>query len=199
VGIGPTLAVFTIVVQNAVPFEKLGTATSNLTFFRQIGGSVGLAIAGTVFATSLRDTLPGQLIPVMQQVRAQLPSQLQAQFDGLGSTLQSAGANLNVNNLTGVGQSFGRAVVDFAIAHVPGQAAPLVKQLLEPFIPQLDAAFHQAFSLAVGTTFVVGAASTIVALTASATLREEPLRRTMESPVAAADEAPEEARGPALT
>ena len=37
-GIGPTLAVFTIVVQNAVPFSKLGVATSNLTFFRQIGG-----------------------------------------------------------------------------------------------------------------------------------------------------------------
>ena len=43
VGIGPTLSVFTIVVQNAVPFSKLGVATSNLTFFRQIGGSVGLA------------------------------------------------------------------------------------------------------------------------------------------------------------
>jgi EmrB/QacA subfamily drug resistance transporter len=42
-GIGPTLAVFTIVVQNAVPMRKLGVATSNLTFFRQIGGSIGLA------------------------------------------------------------------------------------------------------------------------------------------------------------
>ena len=40
IGIGPTLAVFTIVVQNAVPFSKLGVATSNLTFFRQIGGTV---------------------------------------------------------------------------------------------------------------------------------------------------------------
>src|SRR3990170_3627765 len=48
-GIGPTLSVFTIIVQNAVPFAKLGVATSNLTFFRQIGGSVGLAIAGTLF------------------------------------------------------------------------------------------------------------------------------------------------------
>ena len=52
-GIGPTLSVFTIVIQNAVPFSKLGVATSNLTFFRQIGGSVGLAIAGTQFGTAL--------------------------------------------------------------------------------------------------------------------------------------------------
>ncbi len=37
-GVGPTFSVFTIVVQNAVPFSVLGVATSNLTFFRQIGG-----------------------------------------------------------------------------------------------------------------------------------------------------------------
>ena len=53
-GIGPTLSVFTIVVQNAVPFRQLGVATSNLTFFRQIGGSVGLAITGTIFRQSTR-------------------------------------------------------------------------------------------------------------------------------------------------
>ena len=68
-GIGPTLAVFTIVVQNAVPMQKLGVATSNLTFFRQIGGSIGLAIAGTVFATALRDQVPTQLTPVFQSMR----------------------------------------------------------------------------------------------------------------------------------
>jgi len=45
-GIGPTLSIFTIVVQNAVPVRSLGVATSNLTFFRQIGGSVGLALLG---------------------------------------------------------------------------------------------------------------------------------------------------------
>src|SRR4029077_16610910 len=58
IGIGPTLSVFTIIVQNAVPFNRLGVATGNLTFFRQIGGSVGLAIAGTVFANALAGELP---------------------------------------------------------------------------------------------------------------------------------------------
>src|SRR4030095_16691338 len=37
-GVGPTFSVFTLVVQNAVPFQYLGVATSDLTFFRQIGG-----------------------------------------------------------------------------------------------------------------------------------------------------------------
>ena len=51
-GIGPSFAVFTIVVQSAVAPRMLGAATSALTFFRQVGGSVGLAIAGTIFGTS---------------------------------------------------------------------------------------------------------------------------------------------------
>ena len=49
-GVGPTFSVFTIVIQNAVPFRQLGVATSNLTFFRQIGGTVALAFVGTIFA-----------------------------------------------------------------------------------------------------------------------------------------------------
>src|SRR6478736_7135329 len=51
-GVGPTFSVPTIVIQNAVPFRELGVATSNLTFFRQIGGTVSLAFVGTIFATS---------------------------------------------------------------------------------------------------------------------------------------------------
>jgi EmrB/QacA subfamily drug resistance transporter len=176
-GIGPTLAVFTIVVQNAVPFPDLGVATSNLTFFRQIGGSVGLAIAGTVFATSLRDKLPGELTPVFQQIRSGVPPQFQTQFDQLGAALQSAGAGLNLNNLTGVGQSFGAALIEFAAANA-GPAAAAVRQLLTPYVPQLDAAFHQAFSLAIGTTFFVAIGSTLAALVAAAAVKEEPLRQT---------------------
>ena len=47
---------FTIVIQNSVPFRQMGVATSNLTFFRQIGGSVALAFVGTIFATTFRSS-----------------------------------------------------------------------------------------------------------------------------------------------
>ena len=57
-GVGPTFSVFTIVVQNAVPFSVLGVATSNLTFLRQIGGTVALSFVGTIFATSVQEDLP---------------------------------------------------------------------------------------------------------------------------------------------
>ena len=58
IGIGPTFAVFTFVVQNSVPIARLGTATSNLTLFQQVGGTVGLAVTGTIFASVLRDQVP---------------------------------------------------------------------------------------------------------------------------------------------
>ena len=60
-GVGPTFSVFTIVIQNAVPFSVLGVATSNLTFFRQIGGTVALAIVGTIFGSSFLEQLGPQM------------------------------------------------------------------------------------------------------------------------------------------
>ena len=60
-GIGPSLAGFTVVIQNLVPLKRLGVATSTLTFFRQIGASVGLAVAGTVFSTQFANHLPQTL------------------------------------------------------------------------------------------------------------------------------------------
>jgi hypothetical protein len=60
-GIGPSMAGFTVVVQNAVPLNRLGVATSTLTFLRQIGASVGLAVAGTVFSTQFANRLPETL------------------------------------------------------------------------------------------------------------------------------------------
>jgi MFS family permease len=52
-GIGPAFAVFTLVVQNNVPVRELGAATSSLTLFQQVGGTVGLAITGTIFTETL--------------------------------------------------------------------------------------------------------------------------------------------------
>jgi EmrB/QacA subfamily drug resistance transporter len=185
VGIGPSFAVFTIIVQNAVPFEKLGVATSNLTFFRQIGGSVGLAIAGTAFAQGLRDQLPGQVAPVVGQIRDSVPPPFQAQFDQLGSALAGGGSNVDLSELTGVDQSFGRAIAD-AAASMAGAAGDQVRALFEPHVAALDHAFFEAFSLAVGQTLLIGVGTGIVALVVTFFMRELPLRTTFGPQTAAA-------------
>jgi DNA-binding MarR family transcriptional regulator len=57
VGIGLTMQVLVIAVQNAVDFRDLGVATSGVTFFRSIGGSFGVAVAGAIFTSRLGEDL----------------------------------------------------------------------------------------------------------------------------------------------
>ncbi|EPD67502.1 MFS transporter [Streptomyces sp. HGB0020] len=60
-GIGMVMPVLVLAVQNSVRPADLGTATSANNYFRQIGGSVGAAIFGTLFAHRLTDALEEQL------------------------------------------------------------------------------------------------------------------------------------------
>ena len=56
-GLGLVMQVLVVAVQNAVPYEELGTATSGTTFFRMIGGSFGTAVFGAFFANLLAGNL----------------------------------------------------------------------------------------------------------------------------------------------
>ncbi|GAA3850635.1 MFS transporter [Streptomyces coacervatus] len=60
-GIGMVMPVLILAVQNSVRPADLGTATSANNYFRQIGGSVGAAIFGTLFADRLTDALAKRL------------------------------------------------------------------------------------------------------------------------------------------
>ncbi|MBG0826341.1 MFS transporter [Planomonospora sp. ID67723] len=57
IGLGLVMQVLVIVVQNVVDFDDLGVATSGVTFFRSIGGSFGVALAGSIFTSQLTDDL----------------------------------------------------------------------------------------------------------------------------------------------
>nr|WP_236041311.1 MFS transporter [Streptomyces sp. Y2F8-2] len=60
-GIGLVMPVLILAVQNSVRPADLGTATSANNYFRQIGGSVGAAVFGTLFAHRLSDALRERL------------------------------------------------------------------------------------------------------------------------------------------
>ncbi|MEU7472736.1 MFS transporter [Streptomyces sp. NPDC044984] len=60
-GIGMVMPVLVLAVQNSVRPADLGTATSANNYFRQIGGSVGAAVFGTLFAGRLTDALQDRL------------------------------------------------------------------------------------------------------------------------------------------
>ena len=52
-GLGPSQGLFALAVQNAVPMDRLGVATSSSQFFRQIGSTVGVAVFGAVMTQAL--------------------------------------------------------------------------------------------------------------------------------------------------
>jgi len=65
VGIGLVMQVLVLVVQNDAEPRNIGVATSTATFFRSVGGSFGVAIFGTIFATRLAAELarlPGDVV-----------------------------------------------------------------------------------------------------------------------------------------
>lgn len=99
-GLGCGMSLYTIIVQNALP-QKIGQATSGLTFFRSIGGTIAVAAMGSVMNTSyvsgFHDALPASLkaaIPAKDLSKFDDPNillssdvqhQLQAKFSTFGS------------------------------------------------------------------------------------------------------------------
>ena len=59
-GMGLVMQVLVIAVQNAVDYRDLGVATSGNTLFRLIGGSVGTAALGAIFAARIASDLGGR-------------------------------------------------------------------------------------------------------------------------------------------
>jgi len=150
-GLGITMPLYTIAVQNAVPYNLLGVATSSTAFFRSIGGSVGLAILGSVmnnrFATELISRLPTTIKAVIPPERlaslannpqALVSPEAQAQLQGLLSQMGSAGS-------------------------------ALFEQVLQ--------ALRQALSSALSEVFLIGLFMLIVAFIVNLLIREIPLRK----------------------
>ncbi len=77
-GLGTTMPVYTLVVQNAVPPNMIGVATAATQFFRSIGGTVGTAIFGTImlnkYTSSFAKNTPAE---IPQQMRDAFTNPLQ--------------------------------------------------------------------------------------------------------------------------
>ncbi len=56
-GLGSIMQVIVLVVQNSVPADQIGTATSTNNYFREVGASLGVAVFGSIFTTRLSESL----------------------------------------------------------------------------------------------------------------------------------------------
>jgi EmrB/QacA subfamily drug resistance transporter len=122
-GVGPGMSGYTTIVQNVVPAPLMGAATGALTFFRQVGGSIGLAIAGTVFNQQFASLLPGKLVAagVPQGVADQIAnSPTRGTLTGVGGAQGSPAVVSGVHNAFAAATSeiFWVAVAAAAVAMV---------------------------------------------------------------------------------
>jgi hypothetical protein len=142
-GVGPSLSGFTVVVQNCVAPDRIGVATSTLTFFRQVGGSVGLAVAGTLFSASFANRLPGAL-------SAQgVPASAVAHFHGgqgnltavgdlgrqIAATLPPAQQGIVPRIVAGVHDAFASSVAELFWLSLAASALALVAIVLVREVP----------------------------------------------------------------
>jgi hypothetical protein len=154
-GIGPSLAVFTLVVQNAVAPQQIGAATSSVTFFQQIGGTIGLTIAGTVFGERFAQEVPTRL------VAAGVPPEFASGFSG-------GGGGIDLQGTGDLGQRI--------LASVP----PDQQAFVQPMIPGIVQAIYDSVSVAIASSFWVGIAAAIVAVVVVVFIPEVPMRDTFE-------------------
>ncbi|OLC32181.1 MAG: hypothetical protein AUH31_01240 [Armatimonadetes bacterium 13_1_40CM_64_14] len=89
VGLGPAMPLLNLVIQNAVPFQKVGVATASRQFFLQIGAAVGTAVFGTVLSTRLTAQLARTAGPFLAQLS---PSVRAVNLEHLRSGAVTSGA-----------------------------------------------------------------------------------------------------------
>ncbi len=162
-GIGGVMSLFTIVVQNAFPLNKIGEVTASLSFFRSMGGTIGLAVLGAVLTNGFSDNLKTNMAKVMATlptaVRQHLPSggiSSIGQIQGSSAALQAKFAALGPEGI--------------AIYH------------------QLMLAVRTSFSSAITEVFLIGAVMMALSFVATLFLREIPLRKSLK-PAEASTEA----------
>ena len=146
-GIGVMMSLFTIVVQNAFPRERLGEATASLQFFRSIGGTIGVAILGSVmsnrFQMALQGNMPAtltQAVPPAQLAALQNPqvllapeatTEIQRGFAELGPRGQVLFEQL----MLAIRQSLATSITDLFLVSCVAMALAFVVTLFLPEIP----------------------------------------------------------------
>jgi EmrB/QacA subfamily drug resistance transporter len=151
VGLGSTMPLYMIAIQNAVPREILGVATSSSAFFRSIGGSVGLAVFGSVinnrFYSEFFKRLPDKLREILPK-------------EQLEALVRNPQALVSTESQTQLSNLFSEAGPDGGV-----------------YLEQLLQTLREALSSALSYVFIIGFLIVIFAFVVNFFIKEIPLRR----------------------
>ncbi|MGJ8583543.1 MAG: MDR family MFS transporter [Marinosulfonomonas sp.] len=118
-GMGFIFPVVTTAVQNAVPREQLGTATASGLMFRQVGGSIAVAVFGAIFAARMSSRMAdmpagaGESLQISPKMLAAMPD------DARMALAESVVASLQPIYLLAAGLALVGLIFSFALKEVP--------------------------------------------------------------------------------
>ena len=164
-GLGMTMPVFNLAVQNAFTQKDLGVATASTQLFRNIGGTIGTAVMAGVLNNALAKNLSG----VSSSTFAKLAA---SSGHGFGS--------FNSTTVQGLLSKQGQAQLHAGIAHLPVLYQPAFTAALADFIQKI----RSGFAVSIAHVFWVGTALMAAALVVTIFLEEIPLRRSHEPEIA---------------
>lgn len=173
IGLGTSIPLFMLAVQNAVPYRVMGSATSTMQFLRSVGGTMGIAVMFTIIQSTYHSGID-EMVPAPVQGQPQLSAALEdPQF------LLNERA---LEQIQGAFQQFGEA----------GQV----------LFAETMTAVKTSLADGITDAFLISAFILMGAVVAAMFMKEVPLRKThaMEEPVSAGGETAEPAVGavPAL-
>jgi predicted MFS family arabinose efflux permease len=156
IGIGITMPLFNLVVQNAFSQKMLGVVSASSQLFRGIGSVVGVAVMGTYLNHSLTKSLDGLSgSPYVQ-------------------SLKQSGQSLDVNSLQQLLSPAGQARVLAGIAKLSEQAQSIITPSFHEFVKAAQA----GLATAVTNVFFLGACIMVISCVTVFFLKEIPLRKT---------------------
>ncbi len=124
-GFGMVTQILMVAIQNAVSPREIGTATAAANLFRALGGSVGVAIYGAVFASGLRHWLPLELHgPVPSGITSNGIQATPGRIHALAPAVQH-----------GIGQAVGNSLHDVFLVAAPIALVGFLIVLLLPEQP----------------------------------------------------------------
>jgi EmrB/QacA subfamily drug resistance transporter len=127
VGLGLTMQVLVLAVQNSVPYSQLGVATSSATLFRSIGGSLGTSILGAIFAGRLAAEqgieAPAEAFTDAMHYVFEIAAVVVAVAFALSWFLQERPLRQTIETADGVGEAFAGPTVGNSVRELSRQLA----------------------------------------------------------------------------
>lgn len=173
-GIGPAMPLLNLALQNAVPFQQIGSATAGRQFFQQLGQAVGAALFGVVLSTTLTAQIAANVAPVVQS----LPAAVQEQLDLSHLRSATVAAEGAVGEQADIAGKLAQAAEAYGLPAAEAQA--IGGQVSLALKTSFASSITRIYSYAI---WLVAAALTLVVLF----LPEQPLRKTnrAENPASA--------------